>query len=146
MPITFQIVDWIDRNYANNNCHLPVWIYLVEGEGCTPGYWKNHPSAWPADYSTSDPLSMYFDGAAPPGTLLEALRFKGGPRVEGAKQILARAATAALLNAAAFSDYPYTVEQLMDLVSDQFSYGTRETILHLAAMLDDYNNLGCSCS
>jgi len=27
VPLTFQIVDWIDGVYSNNDCHLPVVIY-----------------------------------------------------------------------------------------------------------------------
>jgi hypothetical protein len=27
-PITFQIVDCVDHNYANNECHLVVYIYV----------------------------------------------------------------------------------------------------------------------
>ena len=27
--LTFQIVDWMDGNYENNYCHLPISIYLV---------------------------------------------------------------------------------------------------------------------
>lgn len=26
-PITFKIEDWLDQNYTNNDCHLPVRIY-----------------------------------------------------------------------------------------------------------------------
>jgi len=39
--ITFAIVDWIDGDYTNNGCHLPVEIW--EGPptemGKSPGYW-----------------------------------------------------------------------------------------------------------
>ncbi|MCJ7762140.1 hypothetical protein MUP38_01640, partial [Candidatus Bathyarchaeota archaeon] len=31
-PVTFQIVDWMDQNYTNNNCHLPIFIYIETGE------------------------------------------------------------------------------------------------------------------
>jgi len=141
-PITFQIVDWMDKNYANNNCHIPIAIYLVEGKGYTPGYWKNHVSAWASTgYSTSQSLSSVF-GSAPTGTLIQALRFKGGNGLDGAKQILARAAVAALLNAATFgTDYPYTTAEIKNLVSYEFSSGTRMSILYLATMLDNHNNL-----
>ena len=47
IPITFQIVDWIDGDYTNNECHLPVEIYDCGVGVGTPGYWKNHPEAWP---------------------------------------------------------------------------------------------------
>ncbi len=140
--ITFQIIDWID-GYTNNYCHLPVAIYAVDGEGFTPGYWKNHIAAWAqTGYSTSQTLNTVFGDDAPSGTLLQALRFKGGRGLDGAKQILARAATAALLNTATFgANYPYTAAQLTYLVSYQFSYGTRASILDLATELDNYNNL-----
>jgi hypothetical protein len=32
-PITFRIVDWIDQNYANNDCHIPIHIYITEVKG-----------------------------------------------------------------------------------------------------------------
>jgi len=144
--VSFRIVDWID-GLCNNHCHLPVCIYLVpEYHGCTPGFWKNHPEAWPSAYATDDTLTSVFGTGAPDVTLLEALSMKGGPGIDGAKGILARAATAALLNAETFGTaYPYTVGQVVDLVSYQFSYGTRGSILSLATELDTYNNLGCPC-
>jgi len=148
--ISFRIVDWVDRkgcrpDYTNNYCHLPVSIYLIEGKGLTPGYWKNHISAWPSGYSTTQQLQSVFGDDAPATTLLGALRLGGGWSFDYAKQILARAATAALLNAATFGDaYPYSVEELIDLVSYQFSHGTRYSVLSLATELDNYNNLGDS--
>jgi hypothetical protein len=32
-PITFQIVDWMDQDYANNTCHIPISISIVEYKG-----------------------------------------------------------------------------------------------------------------
>lgn len=41
--ITFRIVDWIDGNYDNNYCHLPVEIYELPMEtGYTLGFWKHN--------------------------------------------------------------------------------------------------------
>lgn len=145
-PITFQIVDWIDGDYSNNNCHLNVYIYEspLTRYGCTPGFWKNHPEAWPAAYSPNDSLQSIFGSYAPAGTLMNALRFKGGSGLSGAKQILARAAVAALLNAETFgSAYEYSTSELIDAVSYQFHYGTRSSILSLASDLDYWNNMGC---
>ncbi|MEM3765645.1 MAG: hypothetical protein QXU46_01305 [Candidatus Bathyarchaeia archaeon] len=36
--ITFRIVDWIDEDYTNNECHLPVEIYELppKYQGLTP--------------------------------------------------------------------------------------------------------------
>jgi hypothetical protein len=50
--ITFTIVDWVDGNYDNNGCHLPVRIYELPpcaGSPRTIGFWKNHPDRWPVD-------------------------------------------------------------------------------------------------
>jgi len=33
LPITFQIVDWMDQNYANNTCHIPILIHIAEHKG-----------------------------------------------------------------------------------------------------------------
>jgi hypothetical protein len=44
--IAFRLVDWIDGNYGNNYCHLPVEIYEQPppppSPGLTPGFWKNN--------------------------------------------------------------------------------------------------------
>jgi len=142
-PITFRIIDWIDRSYENNHCHLPVEIYLVEGNGLTPGYWKNHLSAWPAGYSPTDDLQTVFGPDAPDVDLLKALQGGGGKGLDGAKKILARAATAALLNAEKFgADYPMVPAAIISIVTNQFSHGTRESMLYWATILDNYNNLG----
>jgi hypothetical protein len=140
-PITFRIVDWVDGIYTNNNCHLRVRICIVQG-GFTPGYWKNHRLVWPTGYDTNAPLSNYFGPNAPDVTLREALSLKGGRGLDGAKEILARAATAALLNTAYFDDYyPVSLSDLKAWVTAEFSSGTRDTILSLATQLDNYNNL-----
>jgi hypothetical protein len=31
--ITFQIVDWIDHDYTNNSCHIPISIYMEQHKG-----------------------------------------------------------------------------------------------------------------
>jgi len=66
-------------------------------EGRTPGYWKNHLSAW-VGYSPNDSFEGKFgvDIAGPDVTLLQALQKGGGEFVA-----LDRHAVAALLNAAA---------------------------------------------
>ncbi len=143
-PITFRIVDWMDGNYTNNNCHLPVWIFeTTKPLGLTPGFWKNHPEAWPGTYGTNPTLGSIFGTCAPDGTLVEALRFRGGSGISGAKLILSRAAAAALLNAEMFgASYHYTAAQLIQIVSYQFCHGTRFSILEIATQLDYWNNVG----
>jgi hypothetical protein len=136
----------------------------VEGgttEGCTPGYWKvqQHWDSW-QEAAPSDLLVSKFAQASRYKstknlTLVKALQGGGGSGVEGAATILARAATAAYLNAAyddgrghlafpwrravsAFGNPP-----LVKAVNDAFASGDRAAMLALAARLDKANNLGC---
>ncbi|HIH74381.1 MAG TPA: hypothetical protein HA306_03790 [Methanosarcina sp.] len=122
-----------------------------EWMGCTPGYWKNHPDAW-VGYSTTDTLGAVFGlgnqftTVLPTHTLLDALNYRGGSGVEGAAQILMRAATAALLNEDKFGDDypPYATEQeLIDAVMDALNSGDRDTMIELAEQLDYRNNGNC---
>jgi Prealbumin-like fold domain len=73
---------------------------VVPSEGCTPGYWKNHPDMWPAPWTPDTPFSDAFgmDPCISGGagmTLMEALNLQGG-----GKKALTRHAAAAFLNAA----------------------------------------------
>lgn len=101
------------------------------GEGCTPGYWKNHLDDWlPTGYFPGDDFDATFgvDNFDPDITLEEAVNAKGG----GVKK-LARHGTAALLSAA-HSDvnYPYTVAEVIAFVQA----GDADS-------LADANELGC---
>ena len=119
-------------------------------EGCTPGYWKvevHHDSWIPTGYATGDLVQNVFSGvnAAQQGTLLNALNFGGGPGVDGAEQILLRAAVASLLNASHPGvDFPRTAADVIADVSAALESNDRGTILALAAELDEDNNLGCT--
>jgi hypothetical protein len=46
--ITFKITDWMDGDYSNNYCHLPVFIYETAPpeSGHSPGYWKHQFNAY----------------------------------------------------------------------------------------------------
>jgi len=85
------------------------------GEGCTPGYWKNHLADWaPTGYSPADDFDATFgvDLFSPDITLDDAVNARGG----GVKK-LARHGTAALLSAAHPDvDYPFTVAEVIALV------------------------------
>jgi hypothetical protein len=120
------------------------------GEGCTPGYWKNHRAAWAGTgYSTSQLVSSVFSGANPgqaSATLLQALSFGGGPGVDGAEKILLRAAVASLLNASHPSvDFEMSASQVISQVSAALASNNRATILALATTLDDANNADEGC-
>jgi hypothetical protein len=116
-------------------------------EGCTPGFWKNHPEAWEG-FSPNQTLESVFDVPNSLGlddaTLIQALSFQGGSGVLGAARNLLRAAVAALLNAASSEvDYPLSVAQVIQRVNAALASGNRATILALAAELDALNNAGC---
>ncbi len=112
-------------------------------EGCTPGYWKNHPEAWQG-YSPNATLEDVFD--VPNNLRLEtvkllaALDFEGGGTA-GAARILLRAAVAALLNAAHDDvNYPRTTQQIVNDVNTALASGNRATMLQLAEALDRDNS------
>jgi len=119
------------------------------GEGCTPGYWKNHagvhshskggqkkPSAWegydPTDsYDTTFGVTSSFGG-----TLIDALT-RGG----GGEKALGRHAVAALLDAAHSGvDYDLTEAEVISAVQAAYSSGDFETTKD---MLGALNEQGC---
>lgn len=102
------------------------------GEGCTPGYWKNHagafshskggqkkPSAWQV-YSPTDSYDGVFGVVSSfGGDLIEALN-RGG----GGENALGRHATAALLNAAHSGvSYAFTTAQVIAIVQGAYASG-----------------------
>jgi hypothetical protein len=83
------------------------------GEACSPGYWKNHLSAW-IGYIKFDDFDATFgvDFFNPDISLKQSLYLQGG-----AEMSLARQGTAALLNAAHPKvNYPLTATQVIALV------------------------------
>jgi hypothetical protein len=125
-----------------------VTVTVVAGDdGCTPGFWKNHPEDW-VGYSPTQLVGSVFDDVPPSlggATLLQALSFGGGSGTEGAARILLRAGVAALLNAAHPEvSYLLSTAQVIDEVSEALASGSRDTILDLADRLDRANNAGCT--
>ncbi len=122
---------------------------VTGNEGCSPGYWKNHPESWViSGLSPTQTVESVFDVPDAFGldntTLMQALQGGGGSGLVGAAKILLRAATAALLNAAHPGvDYPLTTQQIITDVNTALSSGNRKLMLQLAATLDNYNNLVC---
>lgn len=133
----------------------PAQAVNIGHEGCTPGFWKTHTDVW----EEADPTDLFSDhfsdgtsGVLVGRTLLQALDGGGGPGVAGAELILARAATAAFLNAAheglgfpwrRFSTGLDGRPPLVDTVVAALESGDRATMLALADRLDADNNLGC---
>lgn len=102
------------------------------GEGCTPGYWKNHagiyshskggqkkPSAWEG-YAPTDSYDATFGVTSSfGGTLIDAAN-RGG----GGENALGRHAVAALLNAANSGvSYAFTEAQVIALVQAAYASG-----------------------
>lgn len=87
------------------------------GQGCSPGYWKNHTEAgdWPAPYTPSTLFSAVFDNAFGSQTLLQVLNNNGG-----GLNALGRHTVSALLNAAAL---PGVFEMTPTEVIDAFNAG-----------------------
>ncbi len=123
-------------------------------QGCTPGYWKNHPNAWPpTGYSSSQKVSSVFSraGAAPytalgSATLLQGLEFQGGDTIQGAAEILLRAGISAVLNASTPGlAYSYGVPWIVSNVNAALDSQNRDAILNLATLLDKANNAPAGC-
>ena len=123
-------------------------------EGCTPGYWKTHTDNWQETTPSTTFGTLYVDARANVAgiSLLAALQGGGGAGADGAATILARAATAAWLNAAheglgsPWRRYATGLDgrpPLVPTVNAAFATGDRATMLALATRLDTDNNLGC---
>jgi hypothetical protein len=119
----------------------------ADGNGCTPGFWKNHPEAWDVPTSTRlstagfiVPASLGFPATT---TLQAALSFQGGSTLHGAAEILLRATAAAYLNSVEGLGYPLSTSQVVSEVNAALASLNRDTIIAEAARLDRFNNLGC---
>lgn len=107
------------------------------GQGCTPGFWRNHFWQWPAAYSPSDDYETVFGvDASFTATLGQAVQFGGGGELA-----LARHAVSALLNAASDGvSYGLTPGQVIDTVRQAYATGSFESAKNL---LEAENELGC---
>ena len=139
-------------------------------QGCTPGFWKNH-TAWTSHavhYTTTETVAHMLKVPGVPGdyqfptslaqfqniTMIDALQGGGGPGTVGAASILLRAGTAAYLNADVEILYPYRrwstgfggLAPLQTLITSALNSQDRATMLALATLLDNANNLGCPLS
>lgn len=129
--------------------YYPDWTFVnTTWTGCSHGYWKNHPTDWPAGYFPTQTVGMYFPGSAyyDSTSLGDALAFTGGGGVRGAERILLMQAVAALLNEAEYGTQfgPYTsLDQLKSAVNSALASGDRTTMIHLADTLDYWNNGVC---
>ena len=105
--------------------------------GCTPGYWKNHPKAWPVEFVPAHPVDLNNDGLD--DTAMDMLRYKGGSGIEGAQRILLRAYVASYLNRGVWSDFPNEDAVVIEAIHS----GDRAFMLNVASDLDGFNNGVC---
>jgi hypothetical protein len=108
------------------------------GEGCTPGFWKNHPEAYAGTgYSPTTTLGSVFTGLPPAYASLtfdEALDLTGG-----GLDALLRQAVAALLNASSPNvDYPLSAAEVISLTNAAIASGDYEPTKD---QFDEFNNL-----
>jgi hypothetical protein len=130
----------------------------IGNEGCTPGFWKNHPEAWQEYNPDTKTLARMFSQVPLPDDVkdaygdtlaIDALDFEGGPGYLGAARILLRHAVAAYLNAASEDvAYPYRrhfgtggEDSLDDQLAEAFA-GGRAAMLALKDKLAAANQLG----
>ena len=141
-------------------CDTDRASYVAGYNGFTPGFWKNHTTAprnaWAPQFigacsvTTSTLVGSVFvgyTGTYASRSLLQALGLNGGNSLDGARQILLRAAVAAYLNACysatlpgTIGDYPLTTTQIVTQTVAALNSTTRGTIISLASTLDLYNN------
>jgi hypothetical protein len=118
-------------------------------EGCSPGFWKNHPGLWDGNapdapgvtYKTTDKYNTVFgvtaaqSGFPDTASLLDVIGTGGG-----CKFALGRHAVAALLNSQA-NNYPLTTAQVLAQVKAALLTNDCAQIDSLKDTLDEYNNL-----
>jgi len=124
----------------------------ASAHACTPGFYKNHEdvtAALIAKGGLGNTLGSVFGatGSFANVTILDALSLQGGPGVEGALEILYRAAAAAYLNSIAEPNWPGpSTANLIAGVKAVVATGDRDTILGDpvagATVLDNANNTG----
>jgi hypothetical protein len=134
---------------------IPAGAQVRGNEGCTPGYWKNHPAAW-ADTGQQTPFNPSQTVASVwpdvndrfPGlgddTLMQALSYKGGSGLEGMARNLLRHAVAALLNASVDGvDYSYWQNSVINQTNDALATGSRSAMEALKNTWAAANERGC---
>lgn len=102
--------------------------------GCTLtfGYWKTHPSSWPAGYS---PNALFFKSGQTWLSILNA-----PPKDGNAYLILAHQWIAVTLNVASGASMPSAVQSAYDAGTAYLSTGVGSNPIGWASVLDQYNN------
>jgi hypothetical protein len=127
-------------------------VKSASANSCTPGFWKNHTEIWDtngpsvtAPYTTSTLIGDVFTGSHYANlTLLDGLSLQGGTGLQGAEEILLRAAIARLLNLAGTQNTAQ-VQIVITRVNALLAHGTRDQMIAQATRWDTFNNSG-GCS
>jgi hypothetical protein len=137
---------------------VAVQTVLACEAGCTPGFWKQpqHVEFWTAPYHPDYPLNLVFNltgyDELAGDTLLQALKYNGGPDLLGGARILLRAGVASLLNAAYDAEHgdPWLYWPVADIIAqvnaalaDGPASGVSGTLIYWGGEFDDMNNMGC---
>lgn len=130
----------LPASFAWSAAGLSITENVGQGEGCTPGYWKQpqHFDSWTTPYTPDTLFSAVFEDAFPGKTLLQVLRLRGG----GLKA-LGRHTVAALLNAASTNvSYDLTPSEVIADFNGVFP-GTKADYNALKDTFEDFNEQGC---
>jgi hypothetical protein len=135
---------------AGTNFLTPAPAQACYHEGLTPGWWKNHTNYWGNHWSPNNLLGSMFTGASAYSlqnrTLLQALYFPehGAHNLQLAAENLLRAAVAAELNSVSLYVITYykSATWIRTNVNAALLSGDHDTMVNLAARLDNWNNLG----
>ena len=111
---------------------------ILAGQGCSPGYWKNH-SAWPAPYTPNTLFSAVFENAFPGKTLQQVLSTGGG-----GLNALGRQTVSALLNAKALGGrYELSPQSVINQFNAVFPGSDYTTLKNAFEALTDINGRIC---
>ena len=106
------------------------------GEGCTPGFWRNHSDVWPIPTDTDFDTTFGRDAFDPDITMLEAVDLRGG-----GLNALSRHAAAAYLNVVSpVVSYDLTAAEVIAAFQAAFDSGDYNTTKN---MFEALNELGC---
>lgn len=140
---------------GNSNCY---------GEGCSPGYWKNHQTKWHSAYQPTRYFNTIFGVNAfqasysyNPASLAQVIHNEAVPilspnchrpsrSIRNAQKRLGRHAVAALQNAATRVRFDLTVAEVIDAFVAAFSTGNAYSMNAQADIFDALNNQGCPLS
>jgi hypothetical protein len=123
----------------------PAAAHQVGNEGCTPGFWKNHPNEWPIANSTLEQVYNVPDAFGLDNkTLLQALNFEGGTSLAGMARNLLRQSVAGLLNILHEDiEYPITEGQVISRTNAALNSGSRAQMEAQKNEFARFNSLGC---